>query len=134
MSFDEFVHNASVPALARTTGPGRSTRHGLHATHLRKWFELFDRNQILVLGYDELKDHPQQLQERIQTFLGRTFPGRLRRSNSNDSQYKIQLPSYEANETLLATFAPLNENLYELLESNPGPSMEQRPFPRFQES
>jgi hypothetical protein len=134
MSFDEFVRDVSIPALARETGPGRSSRHGLYATHLRKWFELFDRKQILVLGYDELKNHPQKLQERIQTFLGRGFPGGLRRSNSNDSQYKVQLPSYEAKETLLAAFAPLNKKLYELLESNPGPSMEQRPFPRFPES
>jgi hypothetical protein len=132
MLFDEFVFDKSIPALGRETGPGRSTRHGLYATHLRKWFELFDRKQILVLSYDELQHDPGKLQARIQTFLGYTIPGQLRRSNSNDSQYKIESPSCEAKQALLTVFAPLNEQLYHLLESNPGPSMEPRPFPRFQ--
>jgi len=134
MSFDEFVREVSIPALGRETGPGRSTRHGLYATHLRKWFELFDRKQILVLSYDELQHHPRKLQERIQTFLGLELPGStLSRSNSNDCEYKVRLPSDEAKTTLLGIFGPLNEDLYQLLESNPGPSMEQRPFPRFQD-
>ena len=133
MSFDEFVLDKSIPALGKATGPGRSTRHGLYATHLSTWFKLFDRRQILVLSYDELQYHPENLQERIQTFLGCTVPGGLCRSNSNDSHDKVRFPSCKAQETLLAVFAPINEKLYQLLESNPGPSMEQRPFPKFQE-
>jgi hypothetical protein len=131
MPFDEFVRDVSIPALGRNAGPGRSTRHGLYATHLRKWFELFDREQILVLSYDELQREPQRLQERIQQFLGRTVPGGLRRSNSNDCRYKVVLPSDEAKERLSSVLAPHNEKLYQLLESYPGPAMEQRPFPRF---
>eukprot|EP00797_Seminavis_robusta_P018732 Sro280_g107070.2 (218) ;mRNA; r:51573-52226 len=133
MSFDDFVMERSLPALERETGPGRSTRHSLYATHLRKWFELFDRSQILVLSYDELRFHPEKTQERIQSFLGRTVPGSLRRSNSNDNSYKIALPSRDAKQALAGVFATLNEELYQLLDSNPGPPMEQRPFPRFQE-
>jgi hypothetical protein len=133
MSFDEFVRDTSLPAFTRKDGPGRSTRHGMYVTHLREWFRLFDRSQILVLSYDELQRHPEKVQERIQSFLGLDIPGQLNRSNSNESQFKVRLPSCEAKEALLAVLAPLNEELYRLLESNPGPSMEQRPFPRFQE-
>eukprot|EP00171_Calliarthron_tuberculosum_P009405 IDg9405t1 len=133
MSFDEFVRIKSIPALGRESGPGRSTRHGMYVTHLSKWFDLFDRKQILVLSYDELQRYPKKLLERIQTFLGHKIPGSLNRSNSNDSQHKIQLPSVKAERALNAVFAPLNDRLYQLLESSPGPSMEQRPFPQFQD-
>ena len=133
MSFDEFVLHKSIPGLGRETGPGRSTRHGMYAIHLSRWFKLFDRKQILVLSYHELQYHPENLQQRIQSFLGHPVPGALSRSNSNDSQNKVNLPSCKAQETLLAVFAPMNEKLYQLLESNPGPSMEQRPFPKFQD-
>lgn len=133
MSFDEFVLNKSIPSLQKKTGPGRSTRHGLYATHLSTWFNLFDRKQILVLGYDELQYHPASLQARIQSFLDRKVPGELSRSNSNDSPDKVYLPSCKANEALSKVFASANEKLYQLLEVNPGPSMEQSPFPKFQE-
>lgn len=133
MSFDEFVRTVSIPAFTRETGPGRSTRHGMYATHLREWFRLFDRSQILVLSYDELQCDPEKLQERIQSFLGLNIPGQLRRLNSNDSECKVRLPTCEAKQALLSILAPLNEELYQLLESNPGPPMELRPFPRFQE-
>jgi hypothetical protein len=133
MSFEEFVLEKSIPALGQATGPGRSTRHSLYATHLSKWFELFDRKQILVLSYDELQRQPEKLQERIQNFLGHTITGELKRANSNDNKYKVHLPSRKAKEALNAVFTPLNEELYQLLESNPGPYMEQRPFPRFQQ-
>jgi hypothetical protein len=133
MSFDEFVFEKSIPAVGIETGPGQSTRHGMYATHMRKWFKLFDRKQILVLSYDELLSHPEKFQERIQVFLGCSIPGKLSRSNSNDSQHKVQVVSGEVTQALNAVFNPLNEELYRLMKSNPGPSMEQRPFPRFQE-
>jgi len=131
----EFVLNRSIPALlARDTGGlATSTRYGMYATYLRKWFQLFDRSQILVLSYDELKNNPARLQESVQMFLGLPILGSLPRSNTQDSAHKVKLPSRKAKESLLDVFAPLNEELYKLLESNPGPSMEQRPFPRFQE-
>ena len=132
MSFDEFVRDKSIPALGQENGPGRSTRHGLYAKHLSKWFEVFDRKQILVLSYDELQHNPGKLQERIQSFLGFEIPGQLKRSNSNDSPHKVQLPSREAKAMLLKVFAPFNEKLYQILEASPGPPMEQQPFPEFQ--
>lgn len=131
MSFDDFVQQVSIPALVREDGPGRSSRHGLYAKHLRKWFECFDRRQILVLSYDELEKDPNTVQGRIESFLERQIPGNLQRSNSNDHSDKVSHPSEEAKKALLDVLKAENERLYQLLESQPGPTMEQKPFPRF---
>lgn len=134
LSFDEFVRRQSIPALQRSTGPGQSTRHSLYALHLRKWFDCFDRQQILILSYDELCSNPKQLKERIQTFLGYPLSDTaLQKSNANESIFKVKLPTPKAKEALQSVFAAQNEALYRLLESCPGPPMEERPFPRFPE-
>ncbi|CAJ1950824.1 unnamed protein product [Cylindrotheca closterium] len=131
MSFDDFVAQVSLPGLATKSDSGRSSRHGLYAAHLNQWFELFDRSQILVLSYQELQENPRSLQQRIQKFLGREIPGELKRANSNDHDHKVRLPSKKALALLVDIFESENEKLYGLLEANPGPSMEQRPFLRF---
>lgn len=131
MTFDEFVAKVSIPGLAAKSDVGRSSRHGLYASYLKSWFELFDRSQILVLSYQELEENPRKLQERIQKFLNRKIPGELARANSNDSAQKVRSPSQKALDSLEQVFAAENEKLYSLLDSNPGPSMEDRPFPRF---
>jgi len=136
MTFNEFVHEVTMPALAtneaQDLGKGRSSRHGLYANHLKEWFRLFNRNQILVLSYDELCTAPKRVQDRIQRFLGRAISGSLQEKiNSNDSHEKVLTPSTEARECIESIMKPHNERLYHLLEENPGPSMEQRPFPRF---
>jgi Sulfotransferase domain len=106
----------------------------MYALHLRKWFELFDRNQILVLSYDELNQHPSRLQERIESFLGVSLgTGLTNSSNAKGGSLKVRLSSTEETEALSPIFSPLNADLYQLLESNPGPAMEQQPFPRFHE-
>ena len=136
LSFDEFVRSVSVPALRTDEsdhGAGRSSRHGLYATHLQRWFDLFSRReQILVLSYDELRRNPRKLQDRIQNFLGRTIPGNLTRTNANESKHKIRSPSPSARQLLVSVLEPDCKRLYEMLEAHPGPPMEQRPFPRFE--
>lgn len=134
-SFEAFVQNQSLPALKRDmTGSGQSTRHSLYSRHLQKWFECFDRQQILVLSYNELCTNPKRLQERIRTFLGCQIPDiEFQRSNSNDSDLKLKRPPRNAKQALQSAFAAENEDLYRLLESCQGPTMEERPFPRFPE-
>ncbi len=135
MSFDEFVCNVSMPALAtdesQDHGLGRSSRHGLYANHLQDWFRLFDRNQILVLSYDELCNNPKKIQQRIQSFIGVSIPGDICLKNSNNNPQKVALPSCEARQSLQSFLKLHNERLYQLLEAHIGPHMEQRPFPRF---
>ena len=61
----------------------------------------------------------------------RTISGNLEKVNSNDSQEKVLSPSTEARQCIESIMESHNERLYQLLEENPGTSMEQRPFPRF---
>jgi Sulfotransferase domain len=139
MTFDEFVSTVSLPALHREpSGPGRSTRHGKYVDHLRPWFQCFDRAQILVLSYEELQCHPERLQQRIEMFLGVTITTDStgdswlrRRANANESNEKVRHIAPATSAALYEAFRPFNESLYELLDANPGPPMEQRPFPHF---
>ena len=137
MAFDEFVRDVTMPALATNEGQdfgkGRSSRYGLYASHLKEWFRLFNRrNQILVLSYDELCADPGRVQDRIQRFIGRRISGTLQEKiNCNDSQEKVLTPSTEARQHIESFMKSHNELLYHLLEENPGPSMEERPFPKF---
>ena len=124
-----------MPALRKNDsedhGAGRSSRHGLYSYHLERWFQLFDRGQILVLSYDELSNNPAMLQNRIQQFICRSIEGKLTRSNSNDSKHKVRESSNQARRMLLSIFTDENRKLYSLLKENPGPAMEQMPFPPF---
>ena len=73
LSFDNFVLNKSIPALETESGVGRSTRHGLYAKHLSKWFEIFDRKNILVLSYDELKNIPRNYRTVLESFWNKKY-------------------------------------------------------------
>lgn len=128
MSFDEYVYQTSIPALARESGAGMSTRHGMYATNLTKWFQVFDRNQILLLSYHELQNRPEKVQKRIQEFLGFEITGKFKRANALDTPFKIQSPSLEAKRALDFIFNDQNKRLYRLLELNPGPAMEESPI------
>lgn len=129
MSPDEFIYNVTMPAL--TASNPKVFPYTLYAIHLKKWFDLFSRQQILVLTYAELRTNPQKLQERVQKFLGQTIPGNLPRSNTSDSKHKVHVLSDEARQRVESFVHPHNERLYQLLESHPGPLMEQSPFPKF---
>eukprot|EP00531_Pseudo-nitzschia_arenysensis_P019505 CAMPEP_0116126296 /NCGR_PEP_ID=MMETSP0329-20121206/6260_1 /TAXON_ID=697910 /ORGANISM="Pseudo-nitzschia arenysensis, Strain B593" /LENGTH=328 /DNA_ID=CAMNT_0003620377 /DNA_START=84 /DNA_END=1070 /DNA_ORIENTATION=+ len=102
-----------------------------YARHLSKWFNLFKRQQILVLAYEELKQDEKTARQRIVDFLGHDIPGESRVLNDKSSKKKLKKPSPEAREKLLHHLRPQYEELYRLLEENPGPPMEQKPFPRF---
>ena len=137
LAFDDFVYHVSLPGLSVNDGPGRSSRLGLYALYLRQWFRVFNRNQILVLSYDELQNDAQRLQQRIRDFLGVSatlLPDMLPKSNCNDGPHKVKAPSPEAQQALNLIFEPFNEELYRLLEDSPGPPMEQRPFPKFHDT
>ena len=110
--------------------------NGYYAHHLSKWFELFPRKNILVLSYDEVKANPTKAMWRIETFLGLQETANsdapvLKHLNTKDSLSKVSVPSCAAQRTLADIYEAENQKLYDLLESNPGNSFEQRPFPKF---
>ncbi len=73
-----------------------------------------------------------KIQWRIEQFLGGKFNGKLPMSNTQSSSGKVKVVSDNAREILDEYFEEKNEELYQFLEENPGPWMEQRPFPHFQ--
>jgi hypothetical protein len=104
-----------------------------YVEHLQKWANLFDRKQILVLNYDELQTNPSKVQWRIEQFLESKFDGTLARTNDSSSSSKVKEIPESAVKLLYPVFHDLNLELYEWLDKNPGPDMEQRPFPPFVE-
>lgn len=139
MSFGEFVNEITIPALENGKMGwddkfGQTNRYGMYASILFRWFKAFDRKQILVLSYEELKNDPDKLQDRVKQFLQADIePGSFVGANDNSNPHKVKLSSVstKTKAKLKAIFDPLNEDLYELLEEHPGPPMEQRPFPKF---
>eukprot|EP00584_Thalassiosira_punctigera_P008699 CAMPEP_0172540804 /NCGR_PEP_ID=MMETSP1067-20121228/11732_1 /TAXON_ID=265564 ORGANISM="Thalassiosira punctigera, Strain Tpunct2005C2" /NCGR_SAMPLE_ID=MMETSP1067 /ASSEMBLY_ACC=CAM_ASM_000444 /LENGTH=348 /DNA_ID=CAMNT_0013326721 /DNA_START=153 /DNA_END=1199 /DNA_ORIENTATION=+ len=104
---------------------------GKYVNHLKKFASFLSREQILVLSYDEVRTDPKKTQWRIQQFLGGEFPGELETLNTHENPNKLRVVSPKARKVLGRMFEKKNEELYEFLETNPGPWMEQRPFPRF---
>lgn len=132
MSFDEYTTQLKYYAM-----PFFSWQvTGFYVNHLREWIKWFDREQILVLSYDEVQNNPEMVEWRISQFLGKQFTGKLPRANVRGdapvTKEKRTLPK-QAGKFLIPLFHDKNEELYEFLEAHPGPPMEQRPFPRFEE-
>ena len=134
MTFDEWVQNRTIPCLTTIS------KVGMYASHLRKWYDLFDRNQILVLSHEEFINNPKSFQNRIADFLYDgvgpkiKISGKFDEKNTVSSKTKVKQPSVQSVLALKEVFDPLNEELYELMESsdlNRRPIMEQYPFPRF---
>jgi hypothetical protein len=104
--------------------------YGTYAQYLNVFFELFDRKNILILSYEEAKSDQKALLQRIHKFLD--LPGKpkgLPHENSDKGTH--DMPPCVVQRALARRFAPYNEALFALLEANPGPKMEQRPFPKF---
>mmetsp|Transcript_19356 Transcript_19356/g.25046 ORF Transcript_19356/g.25046 Transcript_19356/m.25046 type:complete len:186 (-) Transcript_19356:210-767(-) len=109
---------------------------GKYVDHLKKLVTFLPRDRLLVLSYDEIKRDAKKAQWRMQQFLGKEFPGDLPHLNSHEHPHthKVRLVSPQAQALLDPVFREKNEELYQFLEANPGPWMEQRPFPRFVDS
>jgi len=112
----------------------RNMNRGLYADFLREWFELFDREQILVLSQEELVSDEGSFLNRVHSFLGLDSSignFHLKQVNAKDDGNKVKEVLCSDQEKLDQIFDPLNEDLYRLLEENSGPPMEQRPFQKF---
>jgi hypothetical protein len=104
---------------------------GLYARHLTKWLNFVDRKQLLAIAYDELKQDPKNVERRVREFLSSDFPGSIAIENTNLNEVKVEHASCYAQTKLNSIFEPMNQDLYRLLNENPGPLSEQTPFPSF---
>tara|TARA_Y100000590_G_scaffold467418_1_gene646276 strand:+ start:12812 stop:13723 length:912 start_codon:yes stop_codon:yes gene_type:complete len=91
-------------------------RHGIYANYLKTWFEIFDKNQILILNSEDLKNSTKETLKQIFNFL-------------NISDYEIsdispvnvgKYPPIDniTRQKLINFFKPHNQRLNELLTMN----------------
>uniref|UniRef100_A0A7S4JMQ5 Sulfotransferase domain-containing protein n=1 Tax=Odontella aurita TaxID=265563 RepID=A0A7S4JMQ5_9STRA len=110
---------------------------GLYGDILETWFQHFDRKRILLLSYDELKRNEQSFLQRVFSFLElEVDPALIEHGTSSmntlRSVSKLKFPPCDIQERLSKAFLPSNEKFFRMLDQEEeGPSMEQRPFPRF---
>ena len=136
-SFAEFMTNY----MYTNNKQNHKWDHGWYGYHIEQITRYNSRSQLLVLGYDELKSNPDKVQWRIQEFLGMRLPtnnstesqnsGNFKQSNSQSGAHKLSKMDCDTQKLLLEYYRPSDQKLYKFLEANPGPSMEQRPFPTF---
>ena len=138
-TYADYVRDVTIPALLGQK-PDGGIENGLYAKYLKTWFELFPRRNILILSYHEILHNSSKIRERVETFLGQSFP--LNENSTNwqwqtkkDYIGKVVKPMCKTRAVLDRLFEPHNDHLYALLESssNDRPIMEEYPFPRFEE-
>ena len=124
---DEFLRVRVRPILENPAYPNYS----LYANHLKEWIKYFSRDQLLILSNDELNEDPSTFKSRIEAFLGGKFDAPMEIVNTSDGSKAKTTISCDTERMMLEFFEPKNQELYELLKANPGPPMEQTPFPPF---
>ena len=126
-TFDNYARTFILPARSMYT-----VENSLYAKHLETWFQLFRRDQILVLSYDEVLHNSTKARERVELFLGQRFPAiELEKHNTQDYEGKVLRPACSIQQELDKLFRPHNDRLYALLSRGGRPEMEQDPFPKF---
>lgn len=106
--------------------------YGTYVHWLKLWCKNVDRKQILVLSFDELVNDPEMMLLRIHKFLDIPLPsGELVLPQRNTDFLAPPPPPCIDQLELAEYFIDSNEELYKFLDENPGPAVEQRPFPKF---
>jgi hypothetical protein len=142
--FEEVMNQTVINTFLSGNETHPDRQYGLYANHLKKWFKYFDRkSQILLLSFDELNTDQPSFLHRINEFLNlpKKDQNDLSIGHWNKSPRIIETNKTRSDKTRSAmcdTLLHLKElynesvyELYDLLEKNPGPPMEQRPFPKF---
>ena len=133
-SLDEHMYEIVKPTI---TNPRKKRgRDSIYVDFLADWFENFPRDQLLILSKAEFDENSDSFKQRLETFLGQSFTKDFHRVNAKKGKGSLEsrLLNCETERMLSDIFEPKNQKLYELLKANPGPSMEQTPFPSFKRS
>jgi hypothetical protein len=86
---------------------------GKYSQQLKRWLEVFPREQFLILTSDELNAEFQQTMQRAFAFLGLPAQEIEKPKRSNVGQYDKMAP--ETRQQLIEMFRPYNLELEELL-------------------
>lgn len=134
LTFDQYVERGLRPLL------DEKESKSFFYKYLRTWFQLFDREQFLILSFEELQTDSDRIVQRVQDFLQPIDLPTKRLPTSNKSNFTTDKEAMEklqdqtscpVQEWLHSVYAPHNVKLYKLLRKNKGPPMEERPFPKF---
>ena len=124
---DEFLRVTVRQKLVNPAYPNFS----LYADHLKNWIKYFSRDQLLILSNDELNKDPSTFESRIEAFLGAKFESTMEHVNTSEHSKAKTTITCDTEKLLLDLLEPKDQELYDLLKANPGPPMEQTPFPPF---
>ncbi len=100
-----------------TSNQASATKHyiqnGLYAQHLENWFQIFPREQLLILNYHELETNPDEFVKAVFAFLELQdfVPTNIEKIYAN--QYSQ--PPLEVKQRLDEYFKPYNQTLDKLL-------------------
>ena len=140
-TFHEHMETTVWPKLTNHSQPSPDPyAYALYAHWLQQWFVEFRRpQQILLIHYDELKRNARHAMRRIQDFLNLPPPPLHERRRHRllvpyanvKRDPNLHTPSCSVKQEWLDRLEPYNQQLYQLVAENPGPAMEQRPFPHF---
>ncbi|KAL3782062.1 hypothetical protein HJC23_006290 [Cyclotella cryptica] len=89
-----------------------------YTSYLKDWLRYFDRQQLLLLSSSELQQHAERTQWRIEQFMGRNFDVALNSISTSSKSHSFQ----DKKQT--------NDAFLQFVDTENGPWMEQRPFPR----
>ena len=87
---------------------------GLYYHQIKNWFEIFSKDQILVLSTENLSKNPHQTLEQIFNFLG--LPNEQIRNLQNRKVGNYQKMNEDTRQFLRKLFKPHNEELFKFLE------------------
>ena len=94
--------------------PGNYIVHGLYIVHLKKWLEIFPREQILILKSEDLYVETAQTMKQVWQFLGLPEYQLVEYQNSNPGAYS-RVESESIIEKLRDYFQPYNQQLEDYL-------------------
>jgi Sulfotransferase domain len=133
-TFHEFVQTVTIPNL-HNVNSASSTAYYAH--FLKRWYQLFQPDQILVLSYQQdIRTNPKQAKMRMRQFMGLNLPitGPFPETNTHATNIKVKRMSCATRDQLYQIFEPWNQELYLLLANQSlGIAQPQRPppFPQF---
>jgi Sulfotransferase domain len=88
--------------------------NGLYAQHLKNWFQVCPKEQMLILNYHDLETQPDRFIERLFSFLD--LQDFLLTSLEKIYENKYPAPPVEVKQRLDEFFKPYNQELESLLE------------------
>jgi hypothetical protein len=86
---------------------------GSYVIGLKRWFELFDRDQIHVIKSEDLFDDPARVYNEVLEYLGVRPEGDLEYKVHNAAKYETAESA--ARGDLAERYVPLNRELYDLI-------------------